>query len=128
METEQKWAPTPPRNTTRTGTLSDMHDEPDQKPTTSEIARVALLSRLALDEPALEALRGDLLQILGHVEAITSLDVEGVEPMPRPHPAVNRLDPDEPGPSLDRETLLNLAPSVEGPYLAVPKVLAEGGG
>ncbi|MCH2161959.1 MAG: Asp-tRNA(Asn)/Glu-tRNA(Gln) amidotransferase subunit GatC [Phycisphaerales bacterium] len=105
-----------------------MPDEHDQKPTIAEIARVAHLSRLALDEATLTALRGDLLQILGHVEAISSLDVEGVEPMSRPHPTVNRLDPDIPGPALDRSVLLALAPAVEGPFLAVPKVLAEGGG
>ena len=103
-------------------------EENNQKPTLHEIARVAQLSRLALDDDALEALRGDLLQILGHVEAISELDVQGIEPMPRPHPAVNRLDEDVPGPALDRSVLLDLAPSVEGPFLAVPKVLAEGGG
>ena len=103
-------------------------EQTDQKPTLQDIARVAQLSRLALDDDALEALRGDLLQILGHVEAISQLEVDGIDPMPRPHPAVNRLDDDVPGPALDRSVLLDLAPAVEGPFLAVPKVLAEGGG
>ena len=62
-----------------------------------------------------------------HVAAIQSLDVDEVEPMPRPQDVVNRLAEDEPGPLLDREVLLRMAPRTEGPFIAVPKVLGEGG-
>ena len=47
--------------------------------------------------------------------------------MPRPQDVVNRLAEDEPGPLLDREVLLRMAPRTEGPFIAVPKVLGEGG-
>ena len=53
--------------------------------------------------------------------------VDDVEPMPRPQDVVNRLAEDEPGPLLDREVLLRMAPQTEGPFIAVPKVLGEGG-
>ena len=53
-------------------------------PSIDDVARVATLSRLALDEAGLEAARRDLSAILGHVAAIQSLDVDDVEPMPRP--------------------------------------------
>ena len=96
-------------------------------PSIEDVARVAMLSRLALDAEGLEAARGDLAAILRHVAAIRSLDVEGVEPMPRPQDTVNRLADDEPGPMLDRDVLLELAPRTEGPFIAVPKVLGEGG-
>jgi aspartyl-tRNA(Asn)/glutamyl-tRNA(Gln) amidotransferase subunit C len=96
-------------------------------PSIDDVARVATLSRLALDEDGLEAARRDLSAILGHVAAIQALDVEHVEPMPRPQDVVNRLAEDEPGPLLDREVLLRMAPRTEGPFIAVPKVLGEGG-
>ena len=104
-------------------------NESDSKPIPSidDVARVAALSRLALDEAGLEAARRDLAAILGHVAAIQSLDVDDVEPMPRPQDVVNRLAEDEPGPLLDREVRLRLAPRTEGPFIAVPKVLGEGG-
>jgi len=96
-------------------------------PTLDDVARVARLSRLALDDAGLAAAQADLTAILGHVATLSSLDVEGVEPMARPHDQVNRLAEDEPGPTLDRQVLLALAPEVEGDYIAVPKVLGEGG-
>lgn len=96
-------------------------------PTIEDVTRVARLSRLALDEAGLEAARADLTAILGHVAALGTLDVEGVEPMARPHDQVNRLAEDVPGPTLDRRVVLDLAPAVEGDYIAVPKVLGEGG-
>jgi aspartyl-tRNA(Asn)/glutamyl-tRNA(Gln) amidotransferase subunit C len=96
-------------------------------PTQADVARVARLARLALDDDGLVAARADLTAILGHVAMLTTLDVEGVEPMARPHHQVNRLAEDEPGPALDRRVLLDLAPAVEGDYIAVPKVLGEGG-
>lgn len=96
-------------------------------PTIDDVTRVAALSRLALDEEGIEAARQDLGAILEHVAAIQALDVDDVEPMPRPQDVVNRLAEDEPGPLLDREVLLRLAPRTEGPFIAVPKVLGEGG-
>ena len=89
---------------------------------------MARLSRLDLDEKTLLTFGKDLLQILQHMETLADIDTEEVEPMARPHDAVNRLDEDEPEPPLQRETLLQLAPEVEFPFISVPKVLQEGGG
>ncbi|MDA0294876.1 MAG: Asp-tRNA(Asn)/Glu-tRNA(Gln) amidotransferase subunit GatC [Planctomycetota bacterium] len=96
-------------------------------PTLADVAKVAALSRLALDPDALDSARGDLLAILQHVANLQTLDVEGVEPMPKPQDTVNRLAEDVPGPSLDRDVLLAMAPKTEGHFIAVPKVLGEGG-
>ena len=60
-------------------------------------------------------------------EVLSGVDIKDVEPMARPHDAVNRLDEDEPEPPLDRETVLDMAPDVEFPFLAVPKVFQEDG-
>ena len=108
-------------------TESDSQPTEPQGPSIQEIARTASLARLALDDDRLEAARRDLTAILDHVARLSSLDVDGVEPMPRPHDIVNRLAEDVPGPLLDRSVILSLAPSVEGDFIAVPKVLGEGG-
>ena len=108
-------------------TASDSQPSKAKGPSIQEIARTASLARLALDQDRLEAARQDLTAILDHVAHLTTLDVEGVEPMPRPHDIVNRLADDVPGPTLDRSVILSLAPAVEGDFIAVPKVLGEGG-
>ena len=110
------------------GTDANPDSNPDSNaPTLADVARVARLSRLALEDDGLVAAQADLTAILGHVATLSTLGVEGVEPMARPHDQVNRLAEDEPGPVLDRRVLLDLAPAVEGDYIAVPKVLGEGG-
>lgn len=106
---------------------NDSNSETGNAPSLEDVARVAVLSRLDLDPEGLEAARDDLTTILAHVANLATLDVEGVEPMPRPHEIVNRLAEDEPGPTLDRSVLLDLAPATEGDFIAVPKVLGEGG-
>ncbi len=55
------------------------------------------------------------------------MDVEGVEPMAHPLPITNHLDEDVIEPSLPVETLLDLAPMTEGPFLTVPKVIDDAG-
>lgn len=94
--------------------------------TSQQIEHLAKLSRLELSEQDLEQYKEDLGRILEHVSAIQSLDLAGVEGMARPHQATNQLDPDEPTPPLEQACLLGLAPVVEGPFIAVPKVLDEG--
>ena len=96
--------------------------------TAKETAHVAKLARLAVPAERLEAMRGQLAGVLGHVAKLKAIDVEGVQPMTTPFTQVNRLDPDEPGPCLAIGDLLRNAPAVEGRYLAVPKVLAEDAG
>ena len=96
--------------------------------TPKEVAHVAKLARLSVPAERVEALRGQLAGVLGHVAKLKAIDVEGVQPMTTPFDQVNRLDPDEPGPCLPIADLLRNAPAVEGRYLAVPKVLAEDAG
>ncbi len=68
----------------------------------------------------------ELSAIVAHMSRLEELDLEGVEPLSHPPPIRNRLDPDEPSPSLPVEEALRNAPAVEGPFIAVPKVIAEG--
>ena len=106
------------------GTLLNMSDP---RITEEEIETIARLARLELSPSALKESREDLLHILGHIEALHSLNTDDVLPMARPHNTVNRLDEDQPQPALERDILLNMAPHIEGPFIAVPKVLEDGG-
>jgi aspartyl-tRNA(Asn)/glutamyl-tRNA(Gln) amidotransferase subunit C len=88
-----------------------------------EVRHVAKLARLALSDEQLESCRIQLSSVLEHIDMLGRLDLAGVEPMPRPMDAVNRLDEDEVSPPMPVEDLLRNAPAVEDRFLAVPKVL-----
>ncbi len=96
--------------------------------TTLEVTHVAKLSRLALDSARVEEMRTQLSSILGHIAKLQALETEGVEPMAHPMRLVNRLAADEPSEGITIEALLQNAPATEGRFLAVPKVLGDGGG
>lgn len=91
------------------------------------VRRVAELARLRLSDEQLEGYRGQLSDVLGHLDKLAELDVDGVEPLAHPLPLTNHLESDHVEPSLPVEQLLHLAPAVEGSFLAVPKVIGESG-
>ncbi len=93
-----------------------------------EVRHVARLARLRLSPAQLEQSRSQLSSILDHIAKLNELDVEGVEPMAHPGDLTNRLAPDEVADPLPVEQLLAMAPAVSGRFLAVPKVLGDGGG
>ncbi len=92
-----------------------------------ETAHVAKLARLEIAPERLAQFRGELASVLTHVAKLKAVDVDGIDPMTSPVEIVNRLAADEPGPVLAPDELFRNAPAVEGPFLAVPKVLAEEG-
>jgi aspartyl-tRNA(Asn)/glutamyl-tRNA(Gln) amidotransferase subunit C len=96
--------------------------------TDADILKIARLSRLDLPESKVGAVRTQLSSILGHIAKLQALPTEGVEPMTHPMKIVNRLGADEPKACMPVEELLKNAPAVEDRYLAVPKVLGDGGG
>lgn len=49
--------------------------------TKEDVRKVARLSRIAVEESRLETLAGELNGILGWIEQLNEVDVEGVEPM-----------------------------------------------
>ena len=68
---------------------------------------------------------GELSSILGHVDRIAELDLEGVEATSHVVRLENVLRPDEPRPSWPKERVLESAPdSAEGAF-RVPSPQAE---
>ena len=87
------------------------------------VVKVARLARIAVSDDEAEALRGDLNTILGFVEQLNEVDVEGVAPMTAVvHvPLKQREDVVTEGGQADK--VLANAPVREGPIFAVPKVV-----
>ncbi len=96
--------------------------------TPEQVRKVARLSRLSLTDDEAAVFARELGAVLGYVEQLSELDLEGVEPMTHVEDVVNRLDEDEAGPTLPNESLMKMAPDPEPPFIGVPKVLGDGGG
>jgi aspartyl-tRNA(Asn)/glutamyl-tRNA(Gln) amidotransferase subunit C len=91
-----------------------------------QVLYVAKLARLRLSEEEVEQMTGELSGILGHVDRISRLDLEGVEPTSHVVALENVLRADVPWESLSREAALASAPeSVDGAF-RVPSPQAEG--
>jgi aspartyl-tRNA(Asn)/glutamyl-tRNA(Gln) amidotransferase subunit C len=85
-----------------------------------QVLHVARLARLELSEEDVERMAGELSNILEHVERISSLDLDGVEPTTHVVELENVLRADEPRPSLPRETALEQAPDPADGAFRVP--------
>ncbi|MGH2962306.1 MAG: Asp-tRNA(Asn)/Glu-tRNA(Gln) amidotransferase subunit GatC [Solirubrobacterales bacterium] len=82
-----------------------------------QVLHVARLARLHLTEEEVERMTGELSGILEHVDKISELDLEGVEPTSHVIALVNVLRADEPRPSWAKEKVLEPAPDpAEGAF------------
>jgi aspartyl-tRNA(Asn)/glutamyl-tRNA(Gln) amidotransferase subunit C len=85
-----------------------------------QVLHVARLARLELTEEELERMAGELSGILEHVDRISELDLEGVEPTSHVIALENVLRPDEPRPSWSRDDVLERAPDPASGAFRVP--------
>jgi len=85
-----------------------------------QVLHVARLARLRLDDDEVERMSSELSGILEHVERISELDLEGVEPTSHVIELENVLRPDEPRPSWPREKVLEPAPDPASESFRVP--------
>jgi aspartyl-tRNA(Asn)/glutamyl-tRNA(Gln) amidotransferase subunit C len=85
-----------------------------------QVLHVARLARLKLTDAEVERMSGELAGILGHIETIGELDLEGVPPTSHVVEVTNALRADEPRPSWPRETILDAAPAVRDGGFEVP--------
>ena len=94
--------------------------------TDAGLDHVARLARLELEPGQHEAIRAHMERVLGWVEALEQVDVEGVsanlhdEPWPS-----ERLRADEVQPSLPREAALRNAPRADELGFVLPRVVSE---
>jgi aspartyl-tRNA(Asn)/glutamyl-tRNA(Gln) amidotransferase subunit C len=85
-----------------------------------QVLHVARLARLALTDAEVERMSSELSTILEHVERISELELEGVEPTSHVVELENVLRADEPRPSWPRERMLEQAPDPSEGAFRVP--------
>jgi len=90
-----------------------------------EVAHLARLARLALDDEELDRFGSQLDVILGAVSRIRELDTADVPPTSHALPLTNVTRPDELRPGLTQEQALSGAPAAEDGRFRVPRILGE---
>lgn len=85
-----------------------------------QVLHVARLARLSLSEQEVERMSRELSTVLDHIEKISELDLDGVEPTSHVVELENVLRADEPRDSWPRERVLEGAPDVAEGGFRVP--------
>jgi aspartyl-tRNA(Asn)/glutamyl-tRNA(Gln) amidotransferase subunit C len=90
---------------------------------TNTVRKIASLARIAVSDGEVEAMTGELNNILGWVEQLSEVDTNGVEPLHTVIPNQLRLRDDVITDGDIREKVLANAPQAEHGFFAVPKVI-----
>jgi aspartyl-tRNA(Asn)/glutamyl-tRNA(Gln) amidotransferase subunit C len=88
-----------------------------------DIRYVADLARIALTQEEERCLAEQLGNILGYVEQLRAVDVEGVAPMSHAFPMANVTRPDQTRPGLSLEEALQNAPLKANGLFMVPRIV-----
>ena len=90
------------------------------------VKHVAHLARLELSEEELGQFTRQLASILGYMEKLQGLDTTSVEPTSHALPIQNVFRQDKVAPSLPAKEVLINAPSKDGNFFKVPKIIEQG--
>ncbi len=90
---------------------------------TDTAAKVAKLARIRVEEDALPALAQEFNNILGFIEQLNEVDVEGVEPMVSVTPMRLKRRSDVVNDGDQQDKVLSNAPDAREGFFAVPKVV-----
>ena len=90
---------------------------------TETARRVAKLARIAVEEDRLPALAEEFNAILGFIEQLQEVDVEGVEPMVSVTPMRLPRREDAVTDGNQQDNVLSNAPDAREGFFAVPKVV-----
>lgn len=90
-----------------------------------DIRYVAKLARIALTDDEVEVFGRQLEDLLGHVNALSELDIESVAATAQVVESRNVTRADAIAPGLDRERVLAEAPQRQGNFFRVPRIIAE---
>ena len=89
----------------------------------STAARVAKLARIKVEPEALPALAQEFNTILGFIEQLSEVDIEGVEPMTSVTPQTLKRRADVVADGDMQDAILKNAPDAREGFFAVPKVV-----
>ena len=93
---------------------------------TFDLSSIANLARLELSEKERESLRSDMRDIVGYIDLLSELDVDGIEPTAHAVTLTNVLRTDKAEISRDRAPFMANAPAtIDDELLKVPKVIEK---
>ena len=95
--------------------------------TEADVAKVARLARLDIDESQVQHFTEQLVKVLAHFKDIDALDLSSVTPMTQPYPLVNVMREDVELPTLDTDEVLAAAPAAEERRFRVPPIIGLDG-
>lgn len=87
------------------------------------VKRVARLARIAVSEEEANRMTGELNGILGFVEQLSEVNVEGVEPMTSVTPMAMRKRQDVVNDGNKADAIVANAPATDRNFFQVPKVV-----
>ena len=87
------------------------------------VRRIAALARIRVEPEGIEPLRREINGILGWIEQLAEVDVDGVEPLTGGALMAMRMRPDAVDDGGDPDRVLSNAPERVGDFYAVPKVV-----
>jgi aspartyl-tRNA(Asn)/glutamyl-tRNA(Gln) amidotransferase subunit C len=90
---------------------------------TATVRRIAKLARIRVDDAETAVLQTELNAILGYVEQLNEVNVDGVEPLSGGAQMAMRLREDKLTDGDIAEQILTNAPDRVGQFFAVPKVV-----
>ncbi len=88
-----------------------------------DLDRLCVLARLSLGAGEKEKLGPQLARIIGYVEQLKQVNVEGVEPMAHAIPLENVFREDQAAECVDRDQYLSNAPVSRAHQVVVPRVI-----
>lgn len=88
-----------------------------------DVEYVANLARIKLSDSECSEFQGQLDDVLGYIEKLKSVSVEGVEPTAYASPVFDQLRDDIARPCLTQEEVMKLAPDQGAGQIRVPKVV-----
>ncbi|CAA0079281.1 Glutamyl-tRNA(Gln) amidotransferase subunit C [BD1-7 clade bacterium] len=91
--------------------------------TKDDIAKVAHLARIRIEDSQVPAVTDSINEILALVDQMQQVDTSQVEPLANPHDAVQILRADEVTAVNQRDKLLANAPNSEAGLFLVPQVI-----
>jgi aspartyl-tRNA(Asn)/glutamyl-tRNA(Gln) amidotransferase subunit C len=91
--------------------------------TKEDVRKVARLSRIAVPEERLEKLAGELTGIMGWIEQLNEVDIEGVEPMTSVVAAALPMREDVVTDGGIQDQILANAPKSDEGFFVVPKAV-----
>lgn len=91
--------------------------------TIQEVQNLAKLAKLSFNEAELAQIAQELAAIVGYVEQLKELNVEGIAPTAHVLDLANVFREDQVEPPLPIEEVLRNAPATNHGYFSVPKVI-----